>query len=204
MTTVSPKWKQWKKIRTFTGQCHLKLGVQPEGRFGNMHTSKFPGFCGNVNWMTVGCEDCGSFGVNGRWDVPSVGSAVMGKIWLCGKEIPGPAAAKQQKRISPIYSHPAPKLDRLFKWTQSQEQKCICVNNWISYYSVWMWGPGWFIPLRQVTSHAGFWGIVSCTTVGCRCSDFIRGWGASVALSWDVTCAFWGVGTSRPGTAKEP
>lgn len=196
--------KTVEKIRTFTGQCHLKLGVQPEGRFGNMHTSKFPGFCGNVNWMTVGCEDCGSFTVSGRWDVPSVGSAVIGKIWLCGRETPGPAAGRQQKPISPIYSHTAPKLDRLLNGLNHKNKGA---SVWTIRLVTILCGcgqPGSIIPLRQVTSHAGFWGIVSCTTVGCSCSDFIRGWGASVALSWDVTCAFWDVGTSHPGTAKEP
>lgn len=64
--------------------------------------------------MTVGCEDCGSFTDDGRWDVPSVGSAVTGKI--CGRETPGPGAAKQQQTpISLLYSDPGPTLDWLFK-----------------------------------------------------------------------------------------
>lgn len=69
-----------------------------------MHTSKFPGFCGNVNWMTVGWEDCGSFAADATWDVPPVDSAVTGKAWLA--DAGTGTATQQQTSVSPPYRQP--------------------------------------------------------------------------------------------------
>lgn len=88
------------KMRTFPGPCHLKLGVQPVGMFGNMHTRKLPGFCGNVNWMTVGWEDCGSLAADGTWDVAPVASA---EFCFCGAGAAATGAATQPQQTASVH-----------------------------------------------------------------------------------------------------
>lgn len=80
-------------------RCHLKLGVQPVGRLGNMHTRKLPGFCGKVSWMTVGCEDCGSLAAEGTRVVAPAASA---ETCFCGAATAATGAATQRQQTASV------------------------------------------------------------------------------------------------------